>query len=102
MLKNKKIYIYAVFSKSLSHDFSNKKSFQIKKKMPSSVSILCQIKSKKLDGGFINGMAIYMDSQEMSKDFHYGFYKKQISPCLHDLEIGDYVLMCGKCVFDKE
>ena len=70
--------------------------------MPSSVSILCQIKSKKLDGGFINGLAIYMDSQEMSKDFYYGFYKKQISPFLHDLEIGDHVLICGKCVFNKE
>ena len=65
--------------------------------MPSSVSILCQIKSKKLDGGFINGLASYM-----SKDFRYGFYKKQISPFLYDLQIGNYVLICGKCVFDKE
>ena len=28
-------------------------------------------------------------------------YKKQISSSLHDLEIGDCMLICGKCVFDK-
>jgi len=51
--------------------------------MPSSVTILCQIKSKGQDGGFING-----------------FYKKQISLVLYDFNVADYVLLCGKCVFN--
>lgn len=67
--------------------------------MPSSVSIMCQIKSKELKGGFFNGSASYM--QSVSKNFRYGFFKKQVSPFLHNVEIGDYVLLCGKCVFDN-
>ena len=66
--------------------------------MPSSVTILCQIKSKGLDGGFINGLASYMIEPENSKTFHYGFYKKQISLFLYDLKVGDYALLCSKCV----
>ena len=71
------------------------------KNMPTSVTVLCQIKSKKLDGGFVTGLASYMVSKEESIDFCYGFYKKQISSSLHDLEIGNCMLICGKCVFDK-
>jgi hypothetical protein len=69
--------------------------------MPSSVTILCQIKSKGQDGGFINGIANYMIEPGISKIFHYGFYKKQISPFLYDLKVGDYALLCGKCVFNR-
>ena len=69
--------------------------------MPSSVTILCQIKSKDLDGKFINGLASYMIEPESSKTFHYGFYKKQISLFLYDLKVGDYALLCGKCVFNR-
>ena len=47
--------------------------------MPSSVTILCQIKSKGLDGGFVNGIAYYMIEPRKLKTFHYGFYKKQTS-----------------------
>ncbi len=35
--------------------------------MPSSVTILCQIKSKGLDGGFINGLASYITEPENLK-----------------------------------
>ena len=70
--------------------------------MPSSVTLLCQIKSKGLDGGFINGLASYMVSPNTFKHFYYGFYKKQISSFLYDLKIKDYVLISGKCVFNKE
>jgi hypothetical protein len=70
--------------------------------MPTSVTILSQIRTKGLDGGFVNGLASYMVSRSVHKNFHYGFFKKQISPFLHDLEIGDNVLICGKCVFNKE
>ena len=69
--------------------------------MPSSVTILCQIKSKGLDGGFINGLASYITEPEKSKTFHYGYYKKQISLFLYDLTVGDYALLCGKCVFNR-
>jgi hypothetical protein len=37
----------------------------------------------------------------LTKIFHFGFFKKQISSFLHDLEIRDYALICGKCIFDK-
>ena len=70
--------------------------------MPSLVTILCQIKSKGLDGGFINGLVRYMVSPDTFKNFHYGFYKKQISSFLHDLKIKDYGLICGKCIFNQE
>ena len=69
--------------------------------MPSSVTILCQIKSKGLDRGFINGLASYMIEPGSSKTFHYRFYKKQISLFLYDLKVGDYALLCGKCVFNR-
>jgi hypothetical protein len=69
--------------------------------MPSSVTILCQIKSKGLDGGFINGLASYITEPEKSKTFHYGYYKKQISLFLYDLTVGDHALLCGKCVFNR-
>ena len=69
--------------------------------MPSSVTILCQIKSKGLDGGFINGLASYMIEPENFKTFHYEFYKKQISLFLYDLKVGNYILLCGKCVFNR-
>jgi hypothetical protein len=66
-------------------------------------SILCQVKSKGLDGGFVNGLANYMISPKTFRNFHYGFYKKQTSPSfLHDLNIKDYVLISGKCIFDNE
>jgi hypothetical protein len=41
------------------------------KKMPSAVTVLCQIKSKGLDGGFVNGLANYMISPNIFKNFHY-------------------------------
>ena len=31
----------------------------------------------------------------------YGYYKKQISLFLHDLDVNDYALICGKCVFNN-
>ena len=68
--------------------------------MPSSITILCQIKSKGLDGGFITGLAHYMTESEKFKTFHYGYYKKQTSLFLYDLKVGDYALLCGKCVFN--
>ena len=70
--------------------------------MPSSVTILCQIKSKGLDRGFINGLASYIIESGSSKTFHYRFYKKQISLFLYDLKVGDYALLYGKCVFNRE
>ena len=69
--------------------------------MPSSITILCQIKSKGLDGGFINGLAHYMFEPGNFKTFHYGFYKKQISLFLYDMKVADYALLCGKCVFNR-
>jgi len=69
--------------------------------MPPSILILCQIKSKGLDGGFVNGLAKYMVDQNNFKTFHYRFYKKQISIFLHDLQINDCALICGKCVFNQ-
>jgi len=69
--------------------------------MPSSVTILCQIKSKGQDGGFINGLASYTIEPDISKTFHFGFYKKQISLFLYDLQVSDYALLCGKCVFNR-
>ena len=69
--------------------------------MPSSVSILCQIRSKGQDGGFISGLAAYTIESKKSRTFHYGFYKKQISLFLYDFKVGDYVLLCGKCVFNR-
>ena len=69
--------------------------------MPSSVTILCQIKSKGQDGGFINSLANFMIAREKSQTFHYGFYKKQISLVLYDFSVADYVLLCGKCVFNR-
>ena len=68
--------------------------------MPSTVTILCQIKSKGLDGGFVNGLAKYMIEPKNYKIFHYGYYKKQVSLFLHDLQVNDYALICGKCIFD--
>ena len=68
--------------------------------MPSSVTILCQIKSKGLNEGFINGLASYMIEPDNFKTFHYGFYKKQISLFLYDFKVGDYALLCSKCVFN--
>lgn len=70
--------------------------------MPSSVSILCHIESKGLDGGFFNGSASYLIEPNISKTFYYGYYKKQISSFLCDLNINDYVLICGKCVFNDQ
>jgi len=69
--------------------------------MPSSVNILCQIKSKGQDGGFINGLASYTDEPGMTKTFHYGFYKNQISSFLYDLKVGNYALISGKFVFNR-
>jgi hypothetical protein len=69
--------------------------------MPSSVTILSQIKSKGFEGGFINGLASYMIGPKKFQTFHYGFYKKQISLFLYDLKVGDYALLCGKCVFNR-
>ena len=60
--------------------------------MPSSVTILCQIKSKEQDGGFINDLASFMIAHEKSQTFHYSFYKKQISLVLYDFSVADYVL----------
>ena len=70
--------------------------------MPSLVSILCHIKYKGLDGGFFNGLASYMVESNVSKIFYYGYYKKQISSFLCDLNVNDYVLVCGKCVFSNK
>ena len=36
------------------------------------------------------------------RTFHYGFYKKQVSLFLYDLQVKDYALVCGKCVFNGE
>ena len=69
--------------------------------MPSSVSMLCQVTSKGLDGGFVNGSAKYMINENNFKTFRYGYYKKQISFFLHDLQINDYAFICGKCVFNE-
>jgi hypothetical protein len=69
--------------------------------MPSSVNILCQIQSKGLDGGFINGSANYTTETGKSKTLHYGFYKNQISLFLYDLKVADHALLCGKCVFNR-
>ena len=69
--------------------------------MPSSVTILCQIRSKGQDGGFVSGLANYMIEPGKSKPFHYGFYKKQISLFLYDLQVSDYALLCGKYVFNR-
>lgn len=69
--------------------------------MPSLISVICQIKTKELDGGFINGLASYMFGPNKLKTFHYGFYKKQVSFFLQNLAINDYALICGKCVFNK-
>jgi len=69
--------------------------------MPSSVTIPCQIKSKGQDGGFINGLANYTIEPGTLKTFHYGFYKKQVSLFLYDLQVGDNALLCGKCVFNR-
>jgi hypothetical protein len=69
--------------------------------MPSTISVLCQIKSKELEGGFIKGLASYMIEPNKIKTFHYGFYKKQISFCLQSLTINDYALISGKCVFNR-
>ncbi|EXX79611.1 hypothetical protein RirG_003910 [Rhizophagus irregularis DAOM 197198w] len=64
--------------------------------MPSSITILCQIKSKGLDGGFVTGLAHYMSEPGVFKTFHYGYFKKQLSPLfLHDLQVGDHGLLCG-------
>jgi hypothetical protein len=46
--------------------------------MPSTISVLCQIKSKELEGEFIKGLASYMIEPNKIKTFHYGFYKKQV------------------------
>ena len=43
-----------------------------------------------------------MDPQVTCKNFRYGFFKKQVSPFLHDVKIGDYVLLCERSVFDNE
>jgi hypothetical protein len=69
--------------------------------MPSSLTILCQIQSKTQDGGFINGLGSYMVEPNRSKNFHYGFYRKQISVFLCDFQLADHVLLCGKCVFNR-
>jgi hypothetical protein len=69
--------------------------------MPSSVTILCQIHSKGQDGGFISGQAVYTVESGRSIKFHYGFYKKQISLFLYNFQVADYVLMCGKYVFNR-
>lgn len=69
--------------------------------MPSSITILCQIKSKGLDGGFVTGLAHYTIEPEKFKTFHYGYYKKQTSLFLYDLKVADYALLCGKCVFNR-
>src|SRR2546423_14538682 len=70
--------------------------------MPSSVTLLCQIQSKGQDGEFINGLEMYIIETGKSKTFHYGFYKKQISMFLYNFQVTDYVLLCGKCVFNYE
>ena len=70
--------------------------------MPSSVTILCEIKTKGLDGGFINGVARYMIEDRVYKTFNYGYYKNQISLYLRDLEVNEYALICGKCVFNRD
>ena len=70
--------------------------------MPSSITILCHIKSKGLDRGFVNGLASYIIELKVTKMFYYGFYKKQISLFLCDLNVNDYALICGKCVFNNE
>ncbi|CAB4414266.1 unnamed protein product [Rhizophagus irregularis] len=50
-----------------------------------------------------NHLANYMISPKTFRNFHYGFYKKQTSPLfLHELNIKDYVLISGKCMFDNE
>jgi len=41
--------------------------------MPSSVTNLCQIKSKRLDRRFINGLTYYTIEPENFKSFYYGF-----------------------------
>ncbi|PKY57578.1 hypothetical protein RhiirA4_549707 [Rhizophagus irregularis] len=70
--------------------------------MPSSITIICQIKSKGLDGGFITGLAHYMSEPGVFKTFHYGYFKKQVSPLfLHELTVGDYGIICGKFVFNR-
>lgn len=44
-----------------------------------------------------------MISPKTFRNFHYGYYKKQISPLfLHELNIKDYALVSGKCMFDNE
>ena len=37
-----------------------------------------------------------------NQNFRHGFFKKQVSPFLHDVEIGDYVPLCGRYIFDNE
>ena len=54
-----------------------------------------------MDGGFINGLTHYMIEPENFKSFYYRFYRKQISLFLYDLSVGDYALLCGKCVFNR-
>ncbi len=44
----------------------------------------------------------YITEPEKSKTFHYRYYKKQIFLFLYDLTVGDYALLCGKCVFNHE
>ncbi|POG67867.1 hypothetical protein GLOIN_2v1481254 [Rhizophagus irregularis DAOM 181602=DAOM 197198] len=51
------------------------------------------------DGGFINGLASYTFEPGKTKIFHYGYYKKQVSLFLYDLQIA--ALLCGKCVFNR-
>ena len=41
--------------------------------MPSSVSILCQIESKGLEGGFVNRSAKYTIGENKFKRFRYGY-----------------------------
>ena len=83
-------------------DFIDFDYLTINIKMPSSVTILCHVKSKGLDGGFFNGLASYMIEPNNFKSFRYGYYKNQISSFLCDLSVNDYVLICGKCVFNNE
>ncbi len=69
--------------------------------MPSSITILCQIKYKGLDGEFINKLVSYITESEKSKTFHYRYYKKQISLFLYNLTVSDYALLCKKYVFNR-
>ncbi|CAG8695094.1 15457_t:CDS:2, partial [Funneliformis caledonium] len=56
--------------------------------------------SKGLDGRFVNRLERYMVEPKVFKIFHYGFYKKQLSLFLQDLQVNDYAVICSKCIFN--